>query len=297
MEAGPMQDFRGKVAVITGGASGVGRALGYALAREGASIVLADIEADALSRTTSELAATGATAIGVVTDVTDPASVQALADRAFGEFGRVQMVFNNAGVGGGGAPSIWDTSVNVFLWAFEVNFFGVLNGFKAFVPRLIEQDEECVIAATASGAGLVFPPSAAAYASTKSALIALTEVLSFQLKMCGSKVRAACLFPGPHVVDTKLFDAQRNLLKRFDDGSDQFGGGITDIESFQQVMEAMIGRRVDITQPEDFAEYVLGALRREEFWILPLTQKTQDAVRARFEGMLNHTNPVIADML
>lgn len=292
-----MRDFAGKGVVITGGASGVGRALGWAFAREGAKVLLADIEPAALEKTVADIAATGATCIGQATDVTEPAAIKALADRAWNEFGKVHLVFNNAGVGGGGAPSIWDTSVNVFRWAFEVNFFGPLNGFKEFVPRLLEQDEEAVIAATASGAGLVFPPGSAAYSSTKAALIALAEMLSNELAMCGGKVKAACMFPGPHVVDTRLFNAQRNLLPRFDDGSAQFGGGISDIESFQQVMQVVIGRRVEITQPEDFAEYVLGALRRDEFWIMPLTAKTEDAIRARFEGMLNKVNPIIADML
>jgi NAD(P)-dependent dehydrogenase (short-subunit alcohol dehydrogenase family) len=290
-----MKDFKGKTAVITGAASGVGLALAERLGRDGARIVLADIEAGALEAAVARVKAGGVDAIGVKTDVTKADQVEALAQKSFSHYGEVDMVFNNAGVGGGGAMTVWDTDVSAFQWAFDVNFYGVLNGIKAFMPLLVKQNKEAVIAATSSGAGLVFPPNSPAYSSSKAAVIALMEILSFQLIMTGSPVKAACLFPGPYVVDTNLFNSQRNAPAEYK--SDQLGSGITSIESFQQVMEQMIGRRVDITQPEEFADYVHGALQRDEFWIMPMHARSEKALRERFEGMITKTNPFIADIL
>jgi NAD(P)-dependent dehydrogenase (short-subunit alcohol dehydrogenase family) len=291
-----MKDFKGKTAVITGAASGVGLALAERLGREGARIVLADIEIGALDAAVARVKSGGVDAIGVKTDVTKADQVEALAEKSFSHYGEVDMVFNNAGVGGGGAMTIWDTDVSAFKWAFDVNFYGVLNGINAFAPRLLKQNKEAVLAATSSGAGLIFPPNSPAYSASKAAVIALMEILSFQLMMSGSPVKAACLFPGPYVVDTNLFNSQRNAPAEFKSNA-QLGGGITSMESFQQVMEQMIGRRVETTQPSEFADYVFGALQRDEFWIMPMHDRTEKALRDRFEGMITKTNPMIADML
>lgn len=290
-----MKEFKGKAAVITGSASGVGLALAERLAREGCNVALADIEAPALEKAVARVKALGVDAIGVKTDVSKAEQVEALAEKSFSHFGEVHLVFNNAGVGGGGAMTVWDTDVSAFKWAFDVNFYGVLNGINAFAPRLLKQNKEAFLTATSSGAGLIFPPNSPAYSASKAAVIALMEILSVQLMMSGSPVKAACLFPGPYVVDTNLFNSQRNAPSEYK--NDQLGGGITSMESFQQVMEQMIGRRVETTQPEEFAEYVFGALKRDEFWIMPMHDRANKALRDRFEGMLNKTNPTIADML
>jgi NAD(P)-dependent dehydrogenase (short-subunit alcohol dehydrogenase family) len=290
-----MKDFKGKAAVITGGASGVGRALSERLAREGCRIMIADIEKAPLDKAVAEMKAGGADVVGVQTDVTKAEQVEALAEKAFSHFGSVQMVFNNAGVGGGGAPTTWETSVNVFRWTFEVNFYGILNGVNAFMPRLIKQNTEAVLSATSSGAGLIFPPTTPAYSCSKAAVVALMEIVSFQLMMIGSPVRAQCIFPGPYVVDTNLFDSKRHAPK--DVTPEQLGGGITDIESFQQAMEQMIGRRVDITQPSEFAEYVFKGLQNDDFWVMPMHERAAQALRDRFEGMINNKNPMIPNML
>lgn len=291
-----MRDFRGKVAVITGAASGVGKQLALRLAREGVKIVLADIEQKALDTATAEVRAAGVAAIGVVTDVSKRDQVDALRDRAFAEFGKVQMVFNNAGVGGGGGPSTWETSEKAYRWAMDVNFFGPLNGILSFTPRLIAQNEEALISATSSGAGLVFPPNAPAYSASKAALIALMEIMALQLQMAGSKVRAAILFPGPHVVDTNLFSSHRNAQAEYADAAVKAGSGINNVDEFQGIMKMMLGREVPLTQPQDFAEEVFQSILRDEFYILPLTEKTKDAIRKRTEVMLDRGQPVIADM-
>lgn len=292
-----MQDFTDKVAVITGAASGVGKQLALRLAKAGARVVLSDIEKGALDAAVAEVVAAGGTAIGQVCDVSKRVEVDALRDRALGQYGKVHMVFNNAGVGGGGGATIWDTPEKAYRWAMDVNFFGPLNGVLSFMPTLIAQGEEALMASTSSGAGIVFPPSGAAYSASKAALIALMEVLAYQLQMAGSHVKAAILFPGPHVVDTNLFSSHRNLQKEYDDPAIASGAGINNVDEFQAAMKFLIGHEVPLTQPQDFAEEVYQSLLRDDFYILPLTDKTKDAIRKRYDDMIERRQPAIPDMM
>ncbi|SNS48653.1 NADP-dependent 3-hydroxy acid dehydrogenase YdfG [Sphingomonas laterariae] len=292
-----MQDFTDKVAVITGAASGVGKQVALRLARAGAKVVLADIEPNALEAAVSDVKAAGGTAIGHVTDVSKREAVDALRDRALAEYGKVNIVINNAGVGGGGGPTIWDTPEKAYRWAMDVNFFGPLNGILSFMPTLIAQGEDALMASTSSGAGIVFPPSGAAYSASKAALIALMEVLAYQLQFSGTKVRAAILFPGPHVVDTNLFSSHRNLQKEYDDPAIASGAGINNVDEFQAAMKMLIGHEVPLTQPEDFAEEVYQSILRDDFYILPLTDKTKDAIRKRYDDMIERRQPAIPDMM
>jgi NAD(P)-dependent dehydrogenase (short-subunit alcohol dehydrogenase family) len=289
-------EFNDKVAVITGAASGVGKALSNRLAKAGAKIVLSDIEQGPLDKAVAEINDGGGHAIGVVCDVSKRDQVDALRDEAFAKWGKVHAVFNNAGVGGGGGPSIWTSPEKSFRWAMDVNFFGPLNGVLSFLPRMFEQNEGGLMAATSSGAGIVFPPNSPAYSASKSALIALMEILQFQLDMVQSDIKAAILFPGPHVVDTNLFGSHRNLQKDYDDPIIRAGGGIDDMETFQTVMKSFIGREVETTDPKDFAEEVYTSLLRDDFYILPLTDMTKDAVRKRFDDMLERRHPVVPQM-
>ena len=289
-------DFTDKVAVITGAASGVGKALSHRLAKAGARIVLSDIEGGALDKAVAEINDGGGTAVGIVCDASKRDEVDALRDAAFAEWGKVHAVFNNAGVGGGGGPSIWTSPEKSFRWAMDVNFFGPLNGILSFLPRMFEQNEGGLMAATSSGAGIVFPPNSPAYSASKAALIALMEILQFQLDMVQSDIKAAILFPGPHVVDTNLFGSHRNLQKDYDDPIIRAGGGIDDMETFQIVMKQFIGREVETTDPKDFAEEVYTSLLRDDFYILPLTDVTKDAVRKRFDDMIERRHPVVPQM-
>jgi NAD(P)-dependent dehydrogenase (short-subunit alcohol dehydrogenase family) len=288
--------FNGKTVVITGGASGVGLELGLRFATAGANIVLADIEKAALDAAVLKVTASGARVIGHVTDVTKRDQVDALRDRAIAEFGSIQTVFNNAGVGGGGGAMVWDTPEKVYRWTMDVNFFGPLNGILSFMPHLMEQDEETIMSVTSSGAGLVFPPSAAAYSASKAALIALVEIMAMQLQMSGSKVKASIIFPGPHVVETNLFSSHRNVQEEYRDADVVYGGGVETVEQFQDVMQMMIGTRVQLTKPADFTEEVYQSLLRGDFYVLPLTDKTKQAIRTRYEIMLDRGQPVIPDM-
>lgn len=286
-----MQNWEGRSAVITGGGSGVGKALAQRLGRDGARILLCDIEQAAIDAVLGELTAAGVDAIGARLDVSDPDAVLAVADKAFDHFGTVDAVFNNAGVGGGGGMTPWAVPDQAYRWAMDVNFFGPLHGMQAFMPRMLEQPEGGLMAATSSAAGLVFPPMSFAYSGSKSALIAVWEMLAHVLTSMESKVKAALLFPGPHVVRTALMSSQRNVQEKYDHPLVSAGSGIDSIDSFQSVMKMMIGKEVPLTEPEDFADYVVDALARDVFWVLPLEDTTKDALRKRVEEMLTQTGP------
>ncbi len=291
-----MESFKNKNIVITGGASGVGRALAMRLGREGAHLLVTDIQNDSLDKTVQDLKAEGIEAEGKQLDVTKRDDVFTIADYAFEKFSPLDCVFNNAGVGAGGGAFNWEVPEEAFHWGMAVNFYGPLYGIQAFVPRMLEQDKEAIIAVTSSGAGVVFPQMAPAYCASKSAVIALYETLSHQLQLMGSKLRAAILFPGPHIVNTQLMNSQRNLLPEFDIPALREGSGITDLNSLQQVMKETIGHEVDITEAEEFADYTHDALLEGKFWVKPLTQMGKAAIRKRFEEMITETGPSIPTM-
>src|SRR5436305_1770643 len=148
-----MKQVRGKVAVVTGGAGGIGRALIERFTDEGMKVVLADLVPDAVERTADELRAQGREVLGVVTDVTSLDSVEALRDATLAEFGAVHVVCNNAGIGSGSEGQIWEHHVNDWRWSLDVNVMGVVNGINAFVPVMLEQDVEGHVVNTTSGNG------------------------------------------------------------------------------------------------------------------------------------------------
>jgi NAD(P)-dependent dehydrogenase (short-subunit alcohol dehydrogenase family) len=292
-----MQDFKGKVAVITGGASGVGRAIGERLGREGAKIVIADIEQGALDKTVAEMKAKGIDAIGQVTDVTKFESVQALADRAFAHFGGVHLLFNNAGVGPRESQDIADTGLNEWAWGFNVNVWGVIHGIKAFLPKMQAQNQEAHIINTSSGNGGLFPlPGSGIYAATKAAVSAITEVLHFQMQATQSPIKVSALFPGPHVVRTGIYNSDRVRPKDLPADAKAADIGIRTAEDLQALM-ANFGKDIQITTPEEVAEHAYQGIRDDKYWILPLNEKGEPALKARLESILTRTNPVPPDVL
>ena len=205
-----MDDLRGAVAVVTGGAGGIGRGIVEALLEEGSRVVIADIEEPVLERTVAELSGNGEVR-GVVTDVSDAASVEALADRVFADFGACHMLWNNAGVTSGGGGNPWEQEPNDWKWCFGVNVFGTANGVLAFVPRMIESGEPGVVVTTSSGDGGIAPvPYASVYASSKAAISCFTEALAHQLLAQQTKLRASIFYPSGGLLDTGLWEAQRN---------------------------------------------------------------------------------------
>jgi NAD(P)-dependent dehydrogenase (short-subunit alcohol dehydrogenase family) len=210
-----MRDVAGKVAVVTGGANGIGRGIVEALLEAGARVVIADVEQPVLERTVRELQGRG-DVVGIRTDVSDLTSVDALAASVFERYEACHLLFNNAGVttGGGGLP--WEQEPNDWRWCFSVNVFGVANGVLAFVPRMLESGEPGVVVNTSSGDGGIAPvPYASVYAASKAAISCFTESLAHQLLDAGSQLRAAVFYPSGGLLDTGLWTAQRNRPPRW----------------------------------------------------------------------------------
>ena len=183
-----MQDLKGKVAVVTGAASGIGNAMATRFADEGMKVVLADIEEGPLADAEKRLADGGAAVLAVPTDVTKAAQVDALADQTFGAFGTAHIVCNNAGVATGGP--MWTLTERDWAWVMGVNLWGVIHGVRAFVPRLVEQGEGHVVN-TASIAGLTSAPMMGPYNVTKHAVVTLSETLQQELAMQASPVKVS----------------------------------------------------------------------------------------------------------
>jgi NAD(P)-dependent dehydrogenase (short-subunit alcohol dehydrogenase family) len=207
-----MDDLRGKVAVVTGGAGGIGRALVDRFAAEGMRLVVADVEEAVLEKTVAALREQGAEAVGVPTDVSSFESVEALAEAAYAAYGAVHVLCNNAGVGPPGGL-VWESTPNDWRWTFGVNVFGVAHGIQAFVPRMLASGEEGIVINTSSPDGPIAPmPQASVYAATKCAVTCVTECLAAQLEAeSGGRLRAAVFYPsGKGLLDTGLWTSDRN---------------------------------------------------------------------------------------
>src|SRR5947209_15550290 len=210
-----MKAFQGKVAVVTGAASGIGRALAERCAQEGMKVVLADIEEPALMQTSRDLAAQGAQTLAVPTDVSQAGEVETLARKAFETYSAVHLLFNNAGVGGG--KSAWESTLADWEWVLGVNLWGVIHGIHFFVPRMLEQRSEGHIVNTASMAGLTYGPGQSVYKVSKHGVVSLSETLYYELALRGASLKVSVLCPG--LVSTNILDAQRNRPARLQDAS------------------------------------------------------------------------------
>ena len=284
-----MNDLTGKVAVVTGGAGGIGRAMCETFGRAGMRVVAADYDEAALEKAAADLRGEGIDVVGVQTDVRRWESVAALRDRALEAFGAVHVVCNNAGIGAGAEGPIWEHELNDWRWALEVNLWGVIHGINAFVPLLVEQDEGHVVN-TSSGNGGIAPLSTTPqYAVTKAGVVTITECLFGQLESAGSNVRASVLFPGPHMLRTGLFESWRNRPEDVAKTRPRQTPYVT-IDQYEQLM-AQAGREVQYTPVEEVAGRVLAALGTGDFWILPPSESSDESIRARADSMLTRTNP------
>ncbi len=280
-----MHDFDGKTAVVTGAASGIGRGLAGRFARAGMQVVLADIEEEPLKRAVRELEQDGHRALGVVTDTMRRESVEALAERAQGEFGKVHVLCNNAGVAsrgdsGRGRP-VWEVPDADWQWVLGVNFWGVLYGLQVFVPRMLEHGEEGHIVNTASLAALM--PGGGAYGVSKHGVLVLSEALHQNLRDRGSRIGASVLCPG--FVNTRIFDAERNRPREFGSELPQPDEGAL------AAATAMLARG---KQPAEVADIVFEAIREDHFYILP-HPAWDDVVRGRVEHVLAREAPLTLD--
>src|SRR5947209_3090517 len=201
-----MQEFKDKVAVITGAASGIGRALTDRCVQEGMRVVLADVEVETLTKTEASMKASGATVLAVRTDVSQARDVEALAQKTLNTFGAVHLLCNNAGVAS--EAVVWESTIAEWEWVMGVNLWSVIHGVRVFVPIMLAQDTECHIVNTASMAGLISGPGLGAYKVTKHGVVALSETLYHELAERGAKVKVSVLCPG--VVSTRIMEGGRN---------------------------------------------------------------------------------------
>lgn len=293
-----MSQFDGKLAVITGGASGVGRSLAFALGAEGARVLVADVDDAALASTEAELKAQGIEACVQHCDVTSQDSLNLLAAKAYDELGGAHLVFANAGVAAGEAGPIWGYAENDWKWCFDVNFWGVVNTINAFMPRLVAQEasdgEQAHIMITGSGNGafLVYPDQPV-YSATKAAVQAVTEALYQQMQTAQSNIKVHALFPGPHVVETGIFDSDRVRPEQFAKAEDAPDSGIRNADDLRELMESY-GAELKTTHPDEVAQTALQGIRDDQFWVVEWNDQTRDKVETRMQSILNKTNPVPA---
>ena len=281
-----MQDLAGKVAVVTGGASGIGLALARQLLVENMKVVIADIEAGALERAQAELG----DVTTVVTDVTDPKSVDALADAVYAAHGACHLLCNNAGVG---APSanIWDTTVNDWKWVHSVNVMGVVHGIQSFVPRMIAGGEEGYVVNTSSGDGGIAPlPTASVYAASKAAVTCLTECLAAQLESEGTRLRAGIFYPSGGLLRTGLWTADRNRPADLAREKPRPNPAMT-IEQLEE-MAKNAGRELHFQDLDELARMVIDGVRNDRFIMMIGVESIGPTMRERAAAFEQGARPV-----
>jgi len=278
-----MDDLRGKVAVVTGAASGIGFALSERFAAEGMGVVMADVEQAALSEAAEMLRTKGADVLSVLTDVSKADQVEALAARAEEQFGAVHVVCNNAGVAGGGGPS-WETALADWEWTLGVNLWGVIHGVRTFLPRMIAQGEGHMVN-TASLAGLYTGGIGGPYSVSKYGVVALSESLYLSLQLQAPSIGISVLCPG--WVNTRIGESDRNrpggvdVSLKVDPMAQKARKGLL------RVLEAGMA-------PAQVAEKVVRAIHDNVFYVLPHDDEEWIApIRARMEDILERRNPTL----
>jgi len=272
-----MKNIEGKVVVVTGAASGIGRELALACAREGASVVLADVDEAGTRATAGLVAATGREALEVRCDVSKAGDIEALADRTYAHFGAAHLVFNNAGVAVCGPT--WTSTAEDWAWILGINLMGVVNGVRTFVPRMLAQKDECHVVNTASVAGLLSIPGSSAYCVTKHGVVTLSECLRHELRIERAKIGVSVLCPA--YVNTGIAESGRNrprelaatnaLAKPYEDA----------------VRKAVAAGRVSAAE---VARITLDAVKANRFYVLP-HPKIKAAVESRMRDILDERDP------
>jgi NAD(P)-dependent dehydrogenase (short-subunit alcohol dehydrogenase family) len=277
-------DLNGKVAVVTGGANGIGRGIVEALLDEGTRVVIADIEAPVLDQAVDELRDRGEVS-GVRTDVSDYASVESLAKTVFDRYGACNLLFNNAGVtsGGGGLP--WEQEPNDWKWCFGVNVFGVANGVTAFVPRMIASGEPGVIVNTSSGDGGIAPvPYASVYAASKAAISCFTESLAHQLLDNNTNLRAAVFYPSGGLLDTGLWTAQRNRPAELAREWEHAPAPVPTFADFRERLRTL-GMNADLADLNELGRFVVAGVKNGDYVIGRDLDRAGELLHARADAI------------
>jgi NAD(P)-dependent dehydrogenase (short-subunit alcohol dehydrogenase family) len=282
-----VQRLQGRVAVVTGAASGIGLAMATRFAAAGMQLVLADIETAALQHALAQLQAQDAQAIAVTVDVADSTSVERLADAAYAAFGAVHLLCNNAGVA---APAllqpVWENSLADWHWTLGVNLMGVVHGLRAFVPRMLAGGDEGHIVNTASVAGLI--TGSGPYFASKHGVTCISEGLYRDLKTAGSKLSASVLCPG--VIRTAILDAERNRQAAF--------GPPTDLSGLSENSQRWsVGFRAALQagfDPALVADAVAEAVLHDRFYIVPAQAEHLERIALRMADIAALRNPTLA---
>jgi NAD(P)-dependent dehydrogenase (short-subunit alcohol dehydrogenase family) len=269
-----LTEFKGRVAVVTGAASGIGAALAEGFASEGMRVIVGDIDADGAKATAQKI---GAAAHPIRVDVANPASVEAFADESFEHFGQVDVLFNNAGVFQGGLA--WERSLEDWHWSFGVNVFGIIHAIKYFVPRMIAQDTEGHIVNTASVAAFVAGATSGPYVVSKCAAFSLSESLALDLGAVGSKIGASVLTPS--TIDTGIAKTAR--VRQDEYGTDETPDGKVVVEYLQKQIDTGIPAS-DVIKP------VLDGIRSGEF-LIPTKPSYAAQLRNRYEALIKRQVP------
>jgi NAD(P)-dependent dehydrogenase (short-subunit alcohol dehydrogenase family) len=275
-----VKDFRDRVAVVTGAASGIGRALADRFAAEAMKVVLADVEEEALRLAEAEFREKGVDVLGVRTDVSNPEDLEKLAQQTLDAFGAVHIVCNNAGVAGSWGQT-WTNTLDDWNWIMGVNLWGVIHGVRTFLPIMLERGEEGHVVNTSSLAGLM--PGRGIYGVTKQAVVALSESLYNDLKVMNAKIGVSVLCPG--WVDTNIIDADRNRPAELSRTAQAMP------EPQREQIETMVRTLLKTgLQPSAVADQVFEAIRDDKLYII--THPEMDfLIRERFDNILSRTNP------
>ncbi|MDP6648691.1 MAG: SDR family NAD(P)-dependent oxidoreductase [Acidimicrobiales bacterium] len=289
--------IEGAVAVVTGGANGIGKGIVRALLERGATVVIADIEEPVLDATVAELRSEFEDAVsGRQTDVSDEASVEALADHVFTTFGRCNVLFNNAGVGSGGGGKAWTNEPNDWKWCFGVNVFGTAHGVISFVPRMIESGQPGHVVNTSSGDGGFAPvPMASVYASSKAAVSCFTEALNHQLLVEAEGMGASVFYPSGGLMNTGLFTAQRNRpdhLQRVRGGTGRAGMTFDELKTLLE----KAGRDVKVADLDELGRFVVDSVSERRYIIARDLDDTIDLLHRRADAIGRFEVPPHHDM-
>jgi len=281
-----MREFKNKVAVITGAASGIGRGLARRAAREGMKVVLADIERDALNQTEEELKKSGTSAISVLTDVSKLEDIENLARLTIDTFGEVHFLCNNAGVGMGGF--LWDCTLPDWKWVIGVNLWGVIHGIQTFIPIIRQQDKECHIVNTASMSGLITGEAAnGIYSVTKHGVVALSESLRTSFAQLKIKIGVSVVCPG--IVNTKITDCERNRPEElcgpdYEKSVERF---IKLYPKSEETVKAFTKMYEEGTSPDQAGDVIFECVKKNIFYIFTETgSHWKEYMKARFDGIL-----------
>jgi len=279
-----MRELSGKVAVVTGAASGIGLALAQRFAADGMKVVMADIEQHALAREAEVLATSGAEVLAVPTDTSLAAEVEALAEATLDRFGAVHVVCNNAGVGSRGL-TLWDLPLRDFEWVLGVNLWGVVHGIRAFLPHLRLQDEGHIVN-TASVSALYYRPRMGPYNASKAAVLALSETLAFELAAEGSHVGVSVLCPS--WVRTNISTAVRNLPERlaYELSTEQ----VAEMTEYKGRRRQLL-RGDEAIDPEDVAVQVRDAVLEGRFYVITHPESIPE-IEARFDRIVGGDDPI-----